>query len=49
MSQQLDAVVIQYHWGFFTPEALVDTVRGLKGAGIAVFLDMHNTQDAPLR
>ena len=47
VTQQLDAVVIQYHWGFFTPEALVDTVRGLKGAGIAVFLDMHNTQDAP--
>jgi glycosyltransferase involved in cell wall biosynthesis len=47
VAQQLDAVVIQYHWSFFSAEALVDTVRGLKGAGVAVFLDIHNTRDAP--
>ena len=47
MALDLDAVVIQYHWSFFSANVLVDTVRALVGAGIAVFLDMHNTRGAP--
>lgn len=47
MSFELDAVVIQYHWSFFSVEVLVDTIRALAGAGVAVFLDMHNTRGAP--
>ena len=42
----LEAVVIQYHWAFFSPAVLADTVRALSGAGIAVFLDIHNTSSA---
>ena len=44
---RLDALVIQYHWSFFSPEVLVDTINALTGAGVAVFLDMHNTRGAP--
>jgi glycosyltransferase involved in cell wall biosynthesis len=43
----LEAVVIQYHWGFFSTSTLADTIRALSGAGVAVFLDMHNTGSAP--
>jgi len=42
----LDAVVIQYHWGFFSASVLADTVRALHSAGIAVFVDIHNTASA---
>ena len=43
----LEAVVIQYHWNFLATSVLADTIRALYGAGIAVFLDMHNTSSAP--
>ena len=43
----IEAVVIQYHWAFFSTSVLADTIRALYGAGIAVFLDMHNTGSAP--
>ena len=36
----LEAVVIQYHWAFFSTSVLADTIHALYGAGIAVFLDM---------
>lgn len=44
---ELDAIVVQYHWSFFSVTALADTLRALIGAGIQVFLDLHNTRDAP--
>lgn len=43
----VDAVVIQYHWGFFAPPVLVDTIRALSVSGVGVILDMHNTRSAP--
>ena len=43
----LDAVVIQYHWSFFSPHLLAEMIRVLAGAGVSVFLDMHNTNGAP--
>ena len=47
IKRELEAVVIQYHWSFFSASVLVDTIRALYGAGVAVFLDMHNTGSAP--
>ena len=44
---ELDAIVVQYHWGFFSITALAETIRALAGAGIQVFLDLHNTRGAP--
>ena len=43
----IEAVVLQHHWSFLSPEILADTIRALSGAGIPVFLDMHNTRGAP--
>lgn len=45
--EELDAIVVQYHWSFFSVTALADTLRALMGAGVEVFLDLHNTRDAP--
>ena len=44
---ELDAVVVQYHWSFFSVSALAETIRALVGAGIQVFLDLHNTRGPP--
>lgn len=47
LARRLDAVVLQYHWGFFDVPALAQLIHTLTDAGTAVFLDLHNTQGAP--
>lgn len=44
---RLDALIIQYHWAFFPLEALARLARAMTGAGVKVFIDIHNTKSAP--
>lgn len=44
---KLDALVIQFHWAFFSLGALARLVRSLKDAAIGVYVDIHNTRSAP--
>lgn len=46
-SLQLDALVVQFHWGFFSLDALVGLLDAMKASGIKVFIDFHNTRSAP--
>lgn len=46
-SLELDALVVQFHWGFFGLDALVGLLGAMKGSGIKVFIDFHNTRSAP--
>lgn len=43
----LDALVVQFHWGFFGLDALVALLRAMQAAGIKVYIDFHNTRSAP--
>lgn len=47
LAQRLDAVVIQCHWAFFSVAALVALITALDARGVHVYLDVHNTGDAP--
>lgn len=44
---RLDALVIQFHWAFFSLGALARLVQSLKEAAIGVYIDFHNTRSAP--
>jgi len=44
----LDALVVQFHWGFFGLGALVTLMRDMRAAGIRVVIDFHNTRSAPV-
>lgn len=43
--QQLDAIVIQYNFGFFSLTALADLICRVKDAGKAVYVFFHSTAD----
>lgn len=43
----LDALVVQFHWGFFSLDALVQLMRAMRNAGVRVVIDFHNTRSAP--
>jgi glycosyltransferase involved in cell wall biosynthesis len=43
----LDALVIQFHWGFFPPGTLAHLLREMRVAGVRVVVDFHNTRSAP--
>lgn len=43
----LDALIVQFHWGFFGLGALVTLMREMCAAGIRVVIDFHNTRSAP--
>lgn len=43
----IDVLVIQYHWGFFSPQALSDLLAAAQSRGIDVYLEFHNTRSAP--
>lgn len=44
----LDALVVQFHWGFFGLGALITLMREMRTAGIRVVIDFHNTRSAPV-
>ena len=43
----LDALVVQFHWGFFGLGALLGLLHAMQASGIKVFIDLHNTRSAP--
>ncbi|MFZ6875199.1 glycosyltransferase [Undibacterium sp. Di27W] len=43
--QELDAIVIQYNFGFFSLRALADLICRMKEAGKAVYVFFHSTAD----
>ena len=43
----LDALIVQFHWGFFGLGALLTLMREMRAAGIRVVIDFHNTRSAP--
>ena len=45
MARGLDAVVIQFNFGFFALAALASLISRLKDAAVAVFLCLHSTED----
>lgn len=47
LSRKLDALVVQFNWGFFSIDALIKLLAAMKAAGTKVFIDFHNTRSAP--
>lgn len=47
MHLDVEAVVIQFHWAFFSVYALADAVIAFRARKMQVIIEMHNTLSAP--
>jgi glycosyltransferase involved in cell wall biosynthesis len=43
----LDMLIVQFHWAFFSLDALAQLASAMSTAGVKVFIDIHNTKSGP--